>query len=422
VGGGETCLPGCSRWDGDSTPWCDPANDGWQVQEPACAWKPENLHAMLEAREAVRTHEMKPPQKFWNDNKYYNELIFDASDYSEQLPRSLLAVFHLVDDCGDSHDGPKCEAYGRAAHAAITKHFRLDPAQLPLLRLDLWNWETPFSDHTPYRPPPPPAADALIVAASALPVEACTSPWCDTVAAWMSPYPKDFKFQSMWNLGFQRRQPFTVGCWDWPEHGNGDGERFFRETLAGKTCDRNWLEGGVGSANTRPYSGGPQSPALLGFDETILEFCSGQLGMDPWDGGDLNHKLAQRCLQAHRNVLRVLIGGWSMCTNLQWQMCALTGKLPGQGSSRISFATAPKSMQLQWWTDPGATRPTYPCEGSWCDPNGYTVGDVFFAEMAISTTLCRNRAQLYRLRVGEFFVCDLDEDSYYNWAKVLLAS
>lgn len=53
-----------------------------------------------------------------------------------------------------------------------------------------------------------------------------------------------------------------------------------------------------------------------------------------------------------RNVLRDLKGGWTMCVNLEWQMCAVQGKLPGQGSKKVSFATAPKDLKVEWWEDP----------------------------------------------------------------------
>lgn len=46
------------------------------------------------------------------------------------------------------------------------------------------------------------------------------------------------------------------------------------------------------------------------------------------------------------------------------RLCALQGLLPGQGSKKIAFATAPMDLQLQWWEKP-STHPTYPCNGNW---------------------------------------------------------
>ena len=233
--------------------------------------------------------------------------------------------------------------------------------------------------------------------------------------------PTDFKFASMWDRGYRRRPPRSNwGCWNWGETAGGDASRFFRETLEGATCNRNWLQGAMGGRNDRPFWSG--SPALLGFDESINEWCSSLLGKEAWDQGDLNSKIANRCRDAHRNVLRVLTGGWSMCTNLQWQLCAITGKLPGQESPKISFATAPKDLKLEWWTDPGRTHPTYPCRGDWCDPNGFSVGDVYFAEVAVTSTICRNRGALFDLEVGELFECDLDREAYARMAAALQAA
>jgi len=436
----DHCTPGCSRWPNDDTLWCEPGSDRWRFENPPCAWRPTELSAMMSVRETIRRDKLRPPQKTWNDGKFYSELIFDAAHFTANLPDSIEAVFYLDDNCGDAYDGPKCKNYGIGAQTAIATHFGLDNGKLPLLKLDLWNWNTPFTDvlaqpppprspvvfSPPPTPPPPSPADVAKTAAQeAAPVApafraSCTSAWCGIFETWIN--GADFKFFSMWNLGFQRRRAHSWACWDWPENNNGGtANDFFRLTREGATCDRNWMDGAWGNANDRPFSS--PSPALLGFDETIVEFCSNQMNMDPWSGsGDLNHKLAARCRDAHRNVLRLISGGWSMCQNLQWQMCALTGKLPGQGSSRISFATAPRDLKPEWWTNPGGTHPTYPCRGNWCDPNGFTVGDVYFAELAITTTLCRNREELYALDVGEFWECDLDETAWRSFTSRLMNS
>ena len=110
-----------------------------------------------------------------------------------------------------------------------------------------------------------------------------------------------------------------------------------------------------------------------------------------------------------------------MCNNLQWQMCALTGLLPGQGSKDIHFATAPKDLQLKWWSDP-STHPTYPCNVDTCDPAGYTAGDVFFAETAITAFLCSNRRELFSLNAGDLFECSFDERACSTLVERLTAS
>jgi hypothetical protein len=98
-----------------------------------------------------------------------------------------------------------------------------------------------------------------------------------------------------------------------------------------------------------------------------------------------------------------------------------------------------------------STHPTYPCNGNWCDPTGFAVGDVFFAEVAVTVrastcfahrimttekaallhacapsvcppfavrvacpqfALCSNRADIFKLSAGAFFRCDFDQAAY----------
>ena len=141
----DHCLPGCTRFDNDPDQWCVPGTDQWRQQNPPCSWRPEDLDAMLSVREEIRREKLRPPQKMWHDGKYYNELIFDSAHYIDHLPDSIEAVFFLDDDCGDAHDGPKCRDYGIGARDAIARHFGLAEERLPILKLDLWNWEAPFS-------------------------------------------------------------------------------------------------------------------------------------------------------------------------------------------------------------------------------------------------------------------------------------
>ena len=99
-------------------------------------------------------------QKKWDDKKYYSELIFDSATFIKELPHSVEAMFFLPTNCaGDIYDGPKCESYARRAHRKFIEHFKLSPLQVPLLKFDLWNWDTPFSlaepgDTTPTEPGP----------------------------------------------------------------------------------------------------------------------------------------------------------------------------------------------------------------------------------------------------------------------------
>ncbi|KAL1521408.1 hypothetical protein AB1Y20_021072 [Prymnesium parvum] len=268
-----------------------------------------------------------------------------------------------------------------------------------------------YAIHRPFPPPPPPPPFVPSAFKSAdgprTPVRAMFDRWyADT----------NSRFWSMWGGAYQQRFPHTAACWDWDPD-----PAFWEHTYAGTTCDRNWLAGAVGGAFDRPFF--PNSPALLGFDETINEFCSAQLAIEPWDGTDLNHAIAHRCRDARRNVLRDLQGAWSMCVNLQWQLCAVQGKLPSQGSNQVSFATAPRDLKAEWWEDPANN----PILGKWlpfgcCGADRFTVADVYFAELFVMYSICVNGADIFTLDAGELFTCDLGDGSNYKLLQAKFTS
>ena len=79
----------------------------------------------------------------------YNELILDEAAYEAALPGAVDAVFYIP--AGSCHSknwaaqGSKCERYARAFHRRLAQRYGLPPERLPLLRLDLQNWQTPFA-------------------------------------------------------------------------------------------------------------------------------------------------------------------------------------------------------------------------------------------------------------------------------------
>ena len=241
-------------------------------------------------------------------------------------------------------------------------------------------------------------------------------------------YLTDPKLLAMWGTSaFRLRSPHAArgGCWEQHARGmNGTaststGRRFFEDALTGERCDRNWLQGSLGGEDGRPYGAGTgASPALLGMDEAINALCSSRLGLRPLHAhADWNAKLADRCVRARLNILRLSgPAGWSLCENVVWQLCALQGRLPGQGSSIVSFATAPSELQLRWWEN-ASSYPTWPCEkkaGGGCDPQRYTLADVFMVEVMLTWVLCANRERLTTLGVGEPFECERDDGERFR--------
>ena len=68
--------------------------------------------------------------------------------YRRNLPHSIDAVFYLEpSDCVDVFNGPKCKDYGITAHKTIKRKYGLSDAELPLVKLNLWDLEDPFSNH-----------------------------------------------------------------------------------------------------------------------------------------------------------------------------------------------------------------------------------------------------------------------------------
>ena len=102
-------------------------------------------------------------------------------------------------------------------------------------------------------------------------------------------------------------------------------ESFFAELRAGKLCQNNWYEGNPGElgwANHMPDFGGRPAPALLGFDESIGDFCASRLG--GWNSPGVRQLgNGEMCVRAGINILS-LYGKrqpYNVCRNFEWQAC-----------------------------------------------------------------------------------------------------
>ena len=49
----------------------------------------------------------------------------------------------------------------------------------------------------------------------------------------------------------------------------------------------------------------------------------------------------------------------------------------------------------------------------------YAISDVYFAEVCVVSHVCRNRARLFSLEVGELFECDIDEGAFRELRELL---
>jgi hypothetical protein len=160
---------------------------------------------------------------------------------------------------------------------------------------------------------------------------------------------------------------------------------------------------------------------VQGFDDTIFEFCSGQLGMQRYfDGkGNFNAELAHRCISANQNILRLLSSRtpWNMCQNLRWTLCAINGLLPGQDQRKLHFATAPRDLKIETWQHPDS----WPCDNGVCPDDKFAVGDVFFAEVCMLHRVCDNGAEVFSLGVGDPMTCVFSPNRFQKLAGELKA-
>ena len=193
----------------------------------------------------------------------------------------------------------------------------------------------PLSPLPPPLPPPPPPPPPL----NNMGHEQCTKLLRD----------RGSQLHKLWSAeGWRKREASRGDPACWP----GDGQRFFDDAWWGKSCGRNWYMGNKGRLGDT--AGGPDknwvehhftapAPALLGFDRNIDWHCH---------GNSKHH--AESCIKQNLNILS-LFGQqvpYNMCRNLEWQICAASGRLPGQGSNTIIFAVALKDLQAIARADP----------------------------------------------------------------------
>ena len=149
-----------------------------------------------------------------------------------------------------------------------------------------------------------------------------------------------------------------------------------------------------------PHFTAPEAPALLGFDEDIDDYCESH-------GGRGNH--AEACVQANVNILS-LYGDripYNICRNVEWQVCAAKGTLPGQNSRKIRFAYAPKKLEPYTGVKPIGNCGGYAPLGCGQWSGGYASSDIYYMEACVYTMMCANRDEFWNLEAHEDFVCDM---------------
>ena len=273
--------------------------------------------------------------------------------------------------------------------------------------------------------------------------------WCD--AALM--HTPTHLFHRMWAVApWTRMEPGDPACWE-RRRSAPDVRRaprvFFRQAENGTFCQSNWYEGHKGPLGdpTKGPSFAEPAHALLGYDSGIYEHCAKKVSLRGLTcPNDPPGHVARCCVMAGFNILN-MVGHhpqYNLCRNLEWQLCGIFGKLPGQGGDHsVRFANAPRELDV----DPLVTMsrrkdaeehqaPRHRCEQQTRSTRmtsnttrvksakkrlGYSLPDIFHLEVCIFHQICTNGRDIFRLKVGEPFVCRFSHERFTALADVLLA-
>jgi len=122
-GGEDDCLPGCGF-----AYWCNQTSD-WGT----CAFRKSNLTNMIE-RDMSSVYP-------------YNEIVVSGKARVDNLPHTVEAIFYPK--TANCSAGSQCLMEVQNMQKDMMAEFGLTSAEMPLLELDLSNWQVPFADVSP---------------------------------------------------------------------------------------------------------------------------------------------------------------------------------------------------------------------------------------------------------------------------------
>ena len=234
--------------------------------------------------------------------------------------------------------------------------------------------------------------------------------------------------RKMWAASaWQQRSPERDACWSLKRDDKAvkhSGVYYFTDVERGTHCGDNWYEGAGGNLGERdkPPSFTANAPALFGFDDAIDSYCEWQQHANQWYEATIRHPLT--CVASNLNIL-ALYGTrlqYNVCRNLEWQVCAARGELPGQRGPHVVFAVAPKTLD----PGPNSPRPFGQCRGwrEWGSEHdcsrGYATDDIFFLEVCIFNQICTNNHELFELEVGQQWQCEFSASRFRELEALLL--
>ena len=219
-------------------------------------------------------------------------------------------------------------------------------------------------------------------------------------------------------------------CW-----GAGDGQAFFDRLIAGDKaiCDRNWYSA-IPPKHLAKHvpTMEADAPSVLGFDDDIKDYCMAINHYSDVQRWRLNASAptsrrrlgsaSTECARANRTMLEMDDDEYNSCRNLEWQTCAARGRVPGQKTASIVFATAPGEVEM----DGADGKPTLSsCIGHApydCGSVGFANDQIFYAEACAYSKICENRKELFKVKAGELFTCEVSEEGVRELQRLLVAA
>lgn len=182
-------------------------------------------------------------------------------------------------------------------------------------------------------------------------------------------------------------------------------KRWLDATLEGAVCARNWYEGSLGcsdAASRVPFPGGRLSTVqgLLGPAGRTRELCNARLGVR--DEACFASRQAA-CQRAGYTLLslRGTLPPWSQCRALEWLLCALTDRLPGQRTGAgVAFAMPPSELDTGYLVM--AARRRTPA---------YRSTLTYYLQACITSVVCSNGDDIWHLpraEAGRAWHCEIN--------------
>lgn len=217
---------------------------------------------------------------------------------------------------------------------------------------------------------------------------------------------------------------------------------FWQNVLTNSRCDRNWYMGGFDDGDARNFKefrpvfkDYQPAPALLGMDVDMWEYNCLKIwktrgetppkrerepGDEDGPGVECPEGIDFVNAGFHTGVQMLRLDaseGWNMCRNLEWISCALQGELPNQNGGKVRFATGVnQGVEEYLFRDDKCDDDNDACLSE------IEMEDIYFAEIALISYMCKNGKDLFKIKYAKDFDCDFDHDAISRLADASFKS